>query len=81
MGVATSLNILSTSRTPADSCTFIHHQQVRVVSRGKDVHIEGILHGEAGLQLGGTEVDQRLDVVPVPEDEELLEPGVLGARG
>ena len=28
--VATSLNILSTSRTPADSCTFIH-QQVRVV--------------------------------------------------
>ena len=80
MGVATSLNILSTSRTPADSCTFIH-QQVRVVSLGKDVRVMDILHDEAGIQLGGAEVDQRLDVVPVPEDEELLEPGVLGARG
>ena len=37
-----------------------------------------ILHDEAGIQLGGAEVDQRLDVIPVPEDEELLEPGVLG---
>ena len=59
--------------------TFVH-EQVRVVGLGKDAHIKDILHGEAGLQLGGAEVDERLDVVSVAEGGELLEPGVLGAH-